>query len=136
MRAAAPILLLVLAACGGHEQRPEGLLDRSTFTLVLAEAHLVEARMNHEVTVEHLQEVPVQEYYQEVFDAFGTDREQFTRTFQYYSAMPDSLKAVYEEVLDELGRRKDIPVDVQMEVPEGDPSTEPQVNEVDTAGAR
>jgi hypothetical protein len=100
-------VLVMLLACDQKEQTPEGLLDREKFKEVLLEAQLLEARYNHEVVVEHKQEVPMKQYYEQVFEKHGTDREQFQRTFEYYTARPEELKAIYEEIMVELGRRKD-----------------------------
>ena len=99
--------LFLLFACEQKDRMPEGLLDREKFKEVLLDAQLLEARYNHEVVVEHKQEVPMKQYYEQVFEKHGTDNEQFQRTFQYYTARPEELKAIYEEIIVELGRRKD-----------------------------
>ncbi len=101
--------LMLFLSCGRQEKEPDGLLDEETFIQVLAEAQIIEARMNQELVVEHRGEVPTRRYYAEVFTRFNTDKEQFERTFAYYTSRPEEMKAIYEEVLAELGRRKDMP---------------------------
>jgi hypothetical protein len=99
--------LVLLFACGQQEPMPEGLLDREKFTAVLLDAQLLEARRNHEMVVEHRQEVPIETYYQQVFEKHGITEEQFRATFDHYTKRPEELKAIYEEIIVELGRRKD-----------------------------
>jgi hypothetical protein len=94
-------------ACEQTDGTPEGLLDREKFKEVLLDAQLLEARYNHEVVVEHRQEVPMKQYYAQVFEKHGTDEEQFRNTFDHYKERPEELKAIYEEIIAELGRRKD-----------------------------
>lgn len=109
------ILVTLTMGCAQQQEEPEGLLDRSTFTEILTEAQLIEARMNHEIVVEQRKQVPMGRYYDQLFERFGTDRDQFERTFHYYAARPADLKAIYEEVIAELSRRKDlVPVAEQL----------------------
>lgn len=100
--------LLILAGCEQEKEVPEGMLDRETFKAVLTEAQLIEARINQEMAIRQSREVPMQQYYRELFETYNTDREQFERTFSYYSSDPAELRSIYEEILTELSRRKDL----------------------------
>jgi hypothetical protein len=102
-----PLLWQLMACDDAPPQRPADLLDRELFTELLLEAQLIEARINHELVVEHVSDVPGQRYYEELFSSKGVTREQFERTFAWYSEQPEELKAIYEEIVDELVRRKD-----------------------------
>ncbi len=84
-------------------------MDREHFTTVLLEAQLIEAQVNHELVIEQLADIPTDSYYDQLFREHGTDREQFARTFAYYAARPEDLKAIYEEIITELTQRKDTP---------------------------
>lgn len=100
--------LLVFVACStGASDAPEGVLDREHFKQALLEAQLIEARMNHELIITHRSAIPAEQYYAEMFEAQGTTKEQFQKTFAYYSARPLEMKAIYEEIFTELSRRKD-----------------------------
>lgn len=100
---------LAFAACSNKEQAlPEGVLDRAKFTAVLVEMQLVEARMNHELVVAPQGQVPVDAYADDVFKEQGVTRESFTTSFTHYAKDPEDLKRIYEEVITELGRRKDL----------------------------
>ncbi|HRH71049.1 MAG: DUF4296 domain-containing protein [Flavobacteriales bacterium] len=102
------VLLALLSACSSDRDAvPEGLLDREHFKQALLEAQLIEARMNHELVVSHAAGIPGEEYYAEMFKAQGTTKEQFQKSFTYYSGHPVEMKAIYEEIFAELSRRKD-----------------------------
>ncbi len=99
---------VLLTACSFDRTAvPEGLLDREHFKQALLEAQLIEARMNHELVITHVAGIPAEEYYAEMFKAQGTTKEQFQKTFTYYSEHPVEMKAIYEEIFTELSRRKD-----------------------------
>ena len=107
MRILAVIMLgLALVACQ-MEERPEGIMERDEFKEALLDAQLVEARMNHEMILEQMKTMPVQKYYEELFERHQITEEQFQETFNYYTEHPDELKAIYEEIMTELTLRKD-----------------------------
>jgi hypothetical protein len=111
MRMALAMALLFLASCHGGDVPPSGLLERDRFKEVLLQAQLIEARVNHELIVEHISQVPTDRYYAEMFKEQGVTEEEFTKTFRYYAATPKEMKAIYEEIITELTFRKDQPVD-------------------------
>lgn len=108
MRTARVLLMAVLlAACGRQDAAPEGLLSREKFTQVLTEAELIEARLNHEMVLEQRLDSPVKRYYAEMFAEQGVTEEEFRRTFDHYTQRPEELRAIWEDVLTELTRRKE-----------------------------
>lgn len=99
---------LLFAACtGGAEGPPADVLPRERFKETLLEAQLIEARMNHELVIAHHSSIPGDQYYAEMFKAQGTTKEQFKRSFDYWSGRPEDMKLIYEEVLNELSHRRD-----------------------------
>ena len=107
MRILAVIMLgLVLVACQ-LEERPEGIMGRDEFKEALLDAQMIEARMNHEMILEQMKTMPVQKYYEELFERHQITEEQFQETFNYYTEHPDELKAIYEDIMTELTLRKD-----------------------------
>jgi hypothetical protein len=110
MRVLVLSLLVLFAACSTGDAPPAELLDRERFKMLLLEAQLIEARVNHELVVEHSSAVPTQRYYDELFEKEGVTREQFESTFRYYSARPEEMKLIYEEIVTELSVRKDAPM--------------------------
>ncbi len=107
MKAWWAVAFVVLLACRSEPAPPGGVLDRAKFKEVLLEAQLIEARITQEMVTEKRVDGPVLQYYDSLFAAQGITREEFTRTFDRYAARPEELKSVYEEILVDLGRRKD-----------------------------
>jgi hypothetical protein len=106
MRFLLPFILL-LAACSNAEAPPADLIERDRFKHVLLRAQLVEARLNHEMVIDHRPDSPVKDYYAELFTEEQITEEQFKRTFQYYAEHPEELKAIYAEILVELDSLKE-----------------------------
>jgi hypothetical protein len=105
------LLLLLLAACGPPEgQPPEGILERDRFQEVLLQALLIEARVNHELSVQRLPTIGAERYYEDLFAAQGITRAQFDSSFMYWARRPEDLKAMHEAIIVELTRRKDLPL--------------------------
>lgn len=108
MRTCYAIIVVLLTACSTvGSKAPDGVLDREQFKKTLLEAQLIEARMNHELIIAKLTEIPGERYYDDMFKTQGTTKEEFVRSFDYYSERPEEMRAIYEEIFTELSRRKD-----------------------------
>jgi len=107
MRFLAVVFLgLALVACK-TDDRPEGLMEREEFKETLLDAQLIEARLNHEMILEQMKTLPVEKYYEELFEKHQVTKEKFEKTFNYYTEHPDLLKEIYDEIMTELTLRKD-----------------------------
>lgn len=107
-----PLLLVIflLASCAQQEPEPPAdLIGRDAFVQVLADVQLIEARINHEMVVDQRIDSPAQRYYDELYTDRKITKDHYARTYQWYAEHPERMKAVYEDVLVELGRRKEIP---------------------------
>jgi hypothetical protein len=107
MRSRAALLLLFLVACGEVEKPPKAPLDRKKFEEVLMESLLIEARVKQEVTLDRRDDSPAAHYYEEMFRKEGVTREDFKATYDAYVKQPEQLKAVYQDVLNDLQQRAD-----------------------------
>lgn len=107
MRLGIMLLLASPVACNTRESAPPDLLPRDRFRDALLKAHLVEARMNHEMMVDKRMDMPAAQYYDTLFVQEGITRAEFLRTFNWYTGHPQEMKAVYEEVLAALQERAD-----------------------------
>ncbi len=105
-------LALVLSACA-PEGPPADVLPRERFVQVLAEAQLIEARVNREGAVEHRSNGKVDVYYAELFKREGVAEEDFRRSFDHYAQDPAVLKDIYGDVIALLNRRKDEAADAR-----------------------
>lgn len=99
--------LLLCCACAGNNAPPNDLLPRDRFERVLVDAQLVEARVNQELVIDHRTDMPIERYYEEMFRKHGTTKEQFRRTFDWYTERPEELKAIYDSVLIDLQHQAD-----------------------------
>ena len=104
------LAILVLASCSRPQPEPAGLLPREKFKSTLLGSQLIEARLNHEMVNDKRLDMPVREYYAELFKAEGVSEQAFKTTFQWYVEHPADLKVIYEEILVELQKRADKPV--------------------------
>ena len=104
------LAILVVAACTRPEQQPADLLSREQFKSTLLGAQLIEARLNHEMVNDKRLDMPVREYYAELFKTEGVSEQSFKATFQWYAEHPADMKVIYEEILVELQKRADKPV--------------------------
>ncbi|MFZ1688555.1 MAG: DUF4296 domain-containing protein [Flavobacteriales bacterium] len=102
------LFALVLTACSGQEPAPPAdLIQRDAFVQVLADVQMIEARINHEMVVDQRTDSPAQRYYEELYAERKITKDLYARTYQWYVEHPEQMKAVYEDVLVELGRRKE-----------------------------
>ncbi len=111
MKRALLATLVICLACGRSEPpMPEGLLPRETFKEVLLGAHLLEARSRQLLSTGVVLDGTLHTLeFDSLYAAHGTDSATFRATFNAYADRPQELKAVYEEVLTEITRRKDGP---------------------------
>ncbi|MBV6406106.1 MAG: DUF4296 domain-containing protein [Flavobacteriales bacterium] len=99
-------LVLALAGCA-PEGPPADVLPRERFVQVLAEAQLIEARINREGAVEHRSNEKVDAYYARLYEREGITEADFRRSFDHYAQDPAVLKDIYSDVIATLSRRKD-----------------------------
>jgi hypothetical protein len=104
-RVAVLFIWITVMACASEEVRPDGLLPREEFKDLLLEAQLIEARLNFEMVDQKRHDMPVRQYYAELFKARNTTEQAFKTTFTWYTEHPAELKAIYTEVLADLRER-------------------------------
>jgi len=69
---------------------------------ILKETMLIEAHIN-EIRVDQIYiKDSVKNYYAEVFQKYQVTKDEFEKSLEHYSAMPDTLHLIYSEVLDNL----------------------------------
>src|SRR5262245_14759061 len=108
MKKLLPLALLLLAACSDPAPvPPPDLIPRDRFVLVMADVQVIEARINHEMTVDQRTDSPAQRYYDDLYADHKISKEQYAHTYRWYTEHPAQMKSLYEEVLTELGKRKE-----------------------------
>jgi hypothetical protein len=126
MRYLVGILLLLFVSCGEEkvtEKAPENLLEKEKMVQVLADVHLLEASLNlrspsvirpmkiiPNPNLEPLPPEPVDSKsplpYYDIFKKHGVTRAQYEETMKWYSAHPEELNLLYDEVIVELTKRQ------------------------------
>lgn len=97
----------ILAACGPEPPPQEGLLPRGTFKEVLLQAQLLEAEAGFDQVFDTTDSAGVEQRYDTLFAKHTVSREAFEKTFHHYAQRPEELKAIYEEILTDLAKRRD-----------------------------
>lgn len=101
-------LSLVTTACTSPEEPavPKKYLPEKKMVDMLVDIHIVEgAKVGRRIMSDTLL---ADVYFAKVYDKHGVSKDEFTRSFEYYSSKPAMMNKVYEKVLDSLNK-----VDVQ-----------------------
>lgn len=95
------LLLLLLFSCEiNDEKRPEGILSPDEMVELMVDVHLVEgARSGVTIMGDSL---GIELYYRTVLIKHGLDSTSYQNNFDYYSARPDELDLIFEEVVRRL----------------------------------
>jgi hypothetical protein len=101
-----PIILLAVA-CATEEKPPKDLLDRDLFKRLLMGSQLIEARASHEMAVTESNKSSALAQYDELFASEHVTVQQYRKTFDWYTAHPELLKPIYEEILVDLQHAAD-----------------------------
>lgn len=90
-------VLIFLAACSGNKV-PDGIIAQDQMTNLLTDIHIVDGSMYNVMQVpDSLYKYGADKYHM-VFNKYHTDSVQFKKSFQYYSAHPEKLQAIYEQI--------------------------------------
>lgn len=90
-------VLIFLTACSGNKI-PEGIIAQDKMTSLLTDIHIVDGSMYNVMQVPDSLYKYGTDKYQMVFRKYHTDSVQFKKSFQYYSANPEKMQAIYEQV--------------------------------------
>lgn len=94
-------VLLLLSSCwGGRDSVPEGILDEAAMVDLMVDVHLVEgARSGVTIMGDSLS---LDAYYRTVLIKHGLDSLSYRENFEYYSARPEKLEGIFEQVVEKL----------------------------------
>jgi hypothetical protein len=95
------VLLLSLFACSGKSGKvPEGILEEAAMVDLMVDVHLVEgARSGVTIMGDSLS---LDAYYRTVLIKHGLDSVSYRENFEYYSARPEKLEGIFEQVVERL----------------------------------
>jgi hypothetical protein len=98
-------LLLFITACGNSESLPQGVLDKDKMIRVLTEVHIAEAEQQQKVLDQEVTAADTFSF-QEIFKRENITRAQYNTSMKFYSANPELLDQIYDEVINELSHRQ------------------------------
>ena len=97
-------LALVAAGCGGGADvvRPEGVLPKDSFVMVLAEVQLVEAAGNQRAFRNDDENQRLSDAYNDVWHRTGVSASRFEESHTWWWSHPELMEGVLEDVVDAL----------------------------------
>ncbi len=125
------ILLFTVVGCINESQSinyqvPDDLIEAETMKKILIDVQLAEAYTQSIQADSTANNVPIEEYYQQIFTIHGTDFEAFQNSFDYYAHFPDSLQLMYEDMLNKLSTiESKSKANVKKRVPSNNSSSNP-----------
>ncbi len=97
---------LVLMACGGKPEPPEGPLPPEKFERVLMRSLLIEARTGQSIALDR-GGPDIHAAYDSMFREEQVTRADFDSTYRAWLRQPEALKGMYEKVLNDLQQMAD-----------------------------
>ena len=99
-------VLIFLIACNGNKS-PGDVINQERMTSLLTEMHIADGTM---YTVMQMPDT-LYKYgtgkYLVIFKKYHTDSVEFRKSFKYYSAHPDLLSSIYEQITTNLKQKSD-----------------------------
>lgn len=90
-------VLIFLVACQGSKA-PKGIINKERMIGLLTEIHIVDGSMYSVMQVPDTLYKYGMDKYLVMFKKYHTDSAQFRKSFKYYSANPDMMQGIYEQV--------------------------------------
>lgn len=94
--------ILLFSSCGSESESIDAPLEREQFKAALRGALLVESRANKERVELKRDTIPIDLYYQVMFEEVGVSESEFTETYIEYTKHMEAFEVIYEEVAEEL----------------------------------
>jgi hypothetical protein len=99
------ILAFFFTSCGSSETLPEGVLSKEKMIKVLTAVHIAEAEQQQRV-LDQLASPSDTFSFQDVFKKQQINRAEYENSMKFYSANPELLDQIYDEVINELSRKQ------------------------------
>src|SRR5688500_10614741 len=91
-------LTVFLLSCSG-DKIPEEILPRDKMIDVMIDIHLAEAAISTQQIYGENANQKAADYYDRVFRQHGIRKEEFRKSFDWYTAHPEIFKEVYDELI-------------------------------------
>ena len=103
-------LMIVLLACSSEkpkkEERPESILSQEKMVAILTDVQLIEGAITKKLIDEKEGKKHVKEVYAATFEKHNITKEVFDESMEYYQKDTEKLEKIYDEVLNELSKKK------------------------------
>ncbi|WP_126247707.1 DUF4296 domain-containing protein [Chitinophaga rhizosphaerae] len=105
----------LMAACGEADRTPKGVLGKNemrdilldmNYADVFAREQMMEGRSSVDIT-EAMRDSASKTLYAQILLLHKTDRETFTKSWQFYESHPDRLEAIYKDMADVVRRKRE-----------------------------
>ena len=99
---------VLLFSCESENQEviiPEGILPKQKMAVVIVEISMMDAYLNQRGLNSYEQREELAKHYKIIFDKHQILKDEFDKSFEFYSKHPDLLHEVYTEGLNEVSRR-------------------------------
>ena len=99
-------VLIFLIACKGSKS-PGDIINQERMTGLLTEIHIADGSMYNTMQLPDTLYKYGTSKYLVIFKKYQTDSVEFRRSFKYYSAHPDILATIYEQITTNLKQKSD-----------------------------
>ncbi len=97
------ISVLIVAACGNDTSVPKGILSMNKMTSVLIDYHIAEQEVGKTIlSYDSAKYLFHSKYYPDVLSKHKVSKEEFEKSFQYYTSNLEQFQVVYLAVEDSL----------------------------------
>lgn len=97
--------LVLLSSCGGGGDNldvPDDIITRDSMVSALVDMHLIEgAKVGQKVMGDT---VKINTYYAKMYTKYGVTKEQYQKSFNFYSEHPEAMNKMYQEVIERLNK--------------------------------
>jgi|ERR1039458_9699160 hypothetical protein len=85
---------------------PNDVLSQEKMVEVLTDIHLAESAITLKFTNKDTSKLQAKVFYDFVYKAHKTTKEQFSKSYDFYVAHPELLNKIYDDVLIELSKKQ------------------------------
>jgi hypothetical protein len=103
------LILLLIIACKEKKENnniPKDLVSKDTMVLLLTEMHLLESSLGIRIFEERKIMNTRNAVKAKIYSNYGIGKDQFLKSYDYYSNQPNLIDSIYVEVITEITKRQ------------------------------
>ncbi|MFH1320680.1 MAG: DUF4296 domain-containing protein [Bacteroidota bacterium] len=103
------LILIIFFACNSINKKeiiPGDILPKERMIQVMVDIELIEATLVVKKIRVEKEKGKVIDYYNSALQSHNISKEEFDRSFEYYTMHPEIFEQIYEEVIIELSKRQ------------------------------